>query len=87
MIKGQTIISNKQYFKNEASKVGFAPLKIKIIEKFKVKIKLTEKSILSKMCRIVSASKCLLNFEKTVENEDFKVSFYTPADQNNKTSR
>ena len=36
-IKSQTMISNKQNFENEAFKVGFVLLKIKIIEKLIVK--------------------------------------------------
>ena len=41
-IKSQTMISNKQNLENEPFKVGFVLLKIIIIEKFKLKIKLTE---------------------------------------------
>ena len=44
-IRGPTMISNKQNIENEAFKVGFRPLKIKLIEKFKLKIKLTETKI------------------------------------------
>ena len=40
-IQGQIMISNKQNFENEASKVGFVLLK-KITEKLKVKIKLID---------------------------------------------
>ena len=35
-IKGRTIVSNKQNAKNEAFKVGYVLLKIKLIEKFKL---------------------------------------------------
>ena len=38
----KSLISNKQNVKNEAFKVAFTRLKIKLIEKFKLKIKLTE---------------------------------------------
>ena len=44
-IKGRIMISNKQNVENEAFKVGFALLKIKLIEKFKLKIELTETKI------------------------------------------
>ena len=36
------MISSKQNFKNKAFKMGFVFLKIQIIEKFNLKIKLTE---------------------------------------------
>ena len=39
-IKGQTIISSKQNLDNEAFKVDFVLLETKIIENFKLKIKL-----------------------------------------------
>ena len=44
-IKGRAMISNKQHVNNEAFKVGLTLLKIKLIEKFKLKIKLTETKI------------------------------------------
>ena len=66
-MKGRTVISNKQNVKNQAFKVGFAFLKIKLIVNLKLKIKLPEtkiqQSILYKICRIFSASKRPLNFE------------------------
>ena len=39
-IKGRTIISNEQNVENEAHKIGFTLLKIKIIERFKLKLRL-----------------------------------------------
>ena len=36
-IKCRTVISSKQNIKNEAFKVGFTPLKIELVEKFKLK--------------------------------------------------
>ena len=44
-MKGRTMISNKQNVENEAFKVGFTLLKIKLIEKFKIKMKLIERKI------------------------------------------
>ena len=44
-VKGRTVISSKQNVENEAFEVGFTLLKIKLIEKFKLKIKLTETKI------------------------------------------
>ena len=44
-MKVRAMISNKQNVENEAFKVGFTLLKIKLIEKFKLKIKLTETKI------------------------------------------
>ena len=41
-IESQTMISSEQNFENEVYKVGFVLLKIKITEKFKLKVKLTE---------------------------------------------
>ena len=40
-VKGRTMISCKQNFENEAFKMGFTLLKIKLTEKFKLKVKLT----------------------------------------------
>ena len=39
------MISNKQNFENEAFEVGFVLLKIKIVENFKLKTKLTETKV------------------------------------------
>ena len=44
-ITSRTMIFNKQYVENEAFKMGFTLLKIKLVEKFKLKIKLTETKI------------------------------------------
>ena len=44
-IKGGTMISNKQNVEDKDFKVGFTLLKIKLIENFKLKIKLTETKI------------------------------------------
>ena len=40
--KGRTMISKEQNVENKAFKVGFTLLKIKLIEKFHLKIRLTE---------------------------------------------
>ena len=44
-LNGRTMISDKQYVKNEAFKVVFTLLKIKLIKKFNLKIKFTETKI------------------------------------------
>ena len=66
-IKGRAVISNKQNVENEVFKLGFKLRKIKLIEKFKLKIKVietkVEQSTQNKIYRIFSDSKCRLNFE------------------------